>query len=155
MAGHPRSLPCTPPARGPGEGDTGALGLRGPGLGSQSSARWLRAQGHISWGRKEQKAVLAHQLLRLGGTGDSCLQEKCLDLASPPVLGGLRRQHSLWVRRASPVLCFSDVGHITHRPCLQFACLRITTMRTVSSLLGGQQSAGQRQVGECQPPSRP
>ena len=123
VAGHLCSLPCTPPARGLGEGDTGALGLRGPGLGSQSSARWLRAQGHVSWGGEEQKAVLAHQMLQLGGTVDSCLQEKCLDLASPPVLGGLRRQHSLWVRRASPVLCFSDVGHITHRLGLQFAHL--------------------------------
>ena len=37
---------------------------------------------------EEQKAVLAHQMLQLGGTVDSCLQEKCLDLASPPALGG-------------------------------------------------------------------
>ena len=46
--------------------------------------------------------MLTHLLLRHGGTVESCLQEKCLDLAPPHILGEIRRQHGLWVRRVSP-----------------------------------------------------
>lgn len=47
---------------------------------------------------KKQKAVLAHLLLRRGGTVDSCLQEICLDLAPPPALGSVWGQQSLWTQ---------------------------------------------------------
>ena len=47
---------------------------------------------------KKQKAVLAHLLLRRGGTVDSCLQEVCLDLAPPPALGSVWGQQSLWTQ---------------------------------------------------------
>ena len=56
--------------------------------------------------------MLTHQLLRHGGTVDSCLQEECLDLAPPHIIGGIRRQHSLWVRRVSP--CSLPLWCCTH-----------------------------------------
>ena len=79
-----------------------ALGLRGPVLGSQSSARWLRAQGHVSWGRRGAESSARPSV---ASTWRDCGQLPARRMPCPgpcPWLGGFQRQHSLWVRRKSP-----------------------------------------------------
>ena len=66
--------------------------------------------------------MLTHLLLRHGGTVESCLQEKCLDLAPPHILGEIRRQHGLWVRRGSPcslpLWCWAHHSHSWLSVCM-------------------------------------
>lgn len=62
------------------------MGPRGPGLGILGKI--AERSGHVSWGHSGAESSATHVQLQHGRTVDSSLQEKRLDLAPSPTLGG-------------------------------------------------------------------